>query len=68
MNATIDAMIKALDKRRDDMERRLEDVETRLRAQFTALVGVSYDHGPGTIVLADHSSLRESLAVGATRR
>jgi hypothetical protein len=31
-------------------------------------VGVSYDHGPGTIVLAYHSSLRESLAVGATRR
>ena len=33
----IDQSIKSIDKRRDDMERRLVDVETRLRAQFTAL-------------------------------
>jgi flagellar hook-associated protein 2 len=33
----IDASIKTIDKRREDMERRLGDVEARLRAQFTAL-------------------------------
>ena len=33
----IDASIRSLDKRREEMERRLVGVETRLRAQFTAL-------------------------------
>ena len=33
----IDASVKAIGKRREEMERRLIDVETRLRAQFTAL-------------------------------
>lgn len=33
----IDQSIKSIDKRREDMERRLADVEIRLRAQFTAL-------------------------------
>ncbi|MCC6532564.1 MAG: flagellar filament capping protein FliD [Burkholderiales bacterium] len=33
----INASIKTLDNRRDEMERRLQDVETRIRAQFTAL-------------------------------
>lgn len=33
----IDASVKAIEKRREEMERRLIDVETRLRAQFTAL-------------------------------
>jgi len=33
----IDASIKSLDKRREEMERRLVGIETRLRAQFTAL-------------------------------
>jgi flagellar hook-associated protein 2 len=33
----INASIKSIDDRRSQMERRLEDVETRIRAQFTAL-------------------------------
>ena len=33
----IDESIKSIGKRREEMERRLVDVETRLRAQFTAL-------------------------------
>lgn len=33
----IDQSIKSIDKRREEMERRLVDVETRMRAQYTAL-------------------------------
>ena len=33
----IDASIRTIDKRREEMERRLVDVEARMRAQFTAL-------------------------------
>jgi flagellar hook-associated protein 2 len=33
----IDASIKSIDDRRSQMERRLEDIEVRIRAQFTAL-------------------------------
>lgn len=33
----INATIKSIDTRREDMQRRLVDVETRIRAQFTAL-------------------------------
>jgi flagellar hook-associated protein 2 len=33
----INASIKTLDNRREEMQRRLQDVETRIRAQFTAL-------------------------------
>jgi len=33
----INASIKSIDDRRSQMERRLEDVEIRIRAQFTAL-------------------------------
>ena len=36
-SAGIDASIRSIDKRREEMERRLVDVEARMRAQFSAL-------------------------------